>query len=239
VADREFKRMGVLAAASRAFGVATLTLRLLRQSLRGEISIEEAKRKWSLEVFSLVGVHLKVVGKVSESRPTIFVGNHLSYLDIPLLMAQAPFVSFVAKVELARWPIFGRGMRVAGTIFVKRDSVQSRGEVKETLLRAIRDEKKSMAVFPSGTTRLTEDKEWKPGAFRLAQEAGVPVQAFRIRYAPLRKAAFIDDDGFVSHLFALCREGGVRAEIEFAPPELVTDYKASIAKWYAWSREGL
>ncbi|MGZ3686388.1 MAG: lysophospholipid acyltransferase family protein, partial [Bdellovibrionota bacterium] len=223
----------------RATGVATLTFRLLRKRLRGEISIEEAKRVWSLEVLSLVGVHLTVVGIVSPERPTIFVGNHLSYLDIPLLMAQAPFVSFVAKVELASWPIFGRGMREAGTIFVKRESVQSRGEVKDTLLHAIRDEKKSMAVFPSGTTRLTEDKEWKPGAFRLAQDAGVPIQAFRIRYKPLRKAAFIDDDGFVAHLFSLCREGGVLAEIEFAPSEKVTDYKASLAKWQAWSREGL
>jgi 1-acyl-sn-glycerol-3-phosphate acyltransferase len=177
-----------------------------------------------------------VKGEVSRSRPTIFVGNHLSYLDIPVLLTKAPQANFVAKAELARWPLFGRGMREAETIFVKRESVVSRGAVRETLLEAVGDGK-SVAVFPSGTTRLREDKDWRPGAFRLAEESGVPLQAFRLRFDPLREAAYIDNDSFLPHLLRLCRQGGVKAEIEFAAPEVVRDWKSSLAKAQAWCRE--
>jgi 1-acyl-sn-glycerol-3-phosphate acyltransferase len=48
------------------------------------------------------------------------VGNHLSYLDIPLLMQSSPNISFVAKEEVGRWPVIGAGAHALNTIFVKR-----------------------------------------------------------------------------------------------------------------------
>jgi 1-acyl-sn-glycerol-3-phosphate acyltransferase len=232
------KRLSLAAAGGKLGRVLLATRRNIRARAREGLSVEELKSRWAFEILGIVGVQVTAKGVVSQERPTIFVGNHVSYLDIPLLMTHAPQANFVAKAELQKWPIFGHGMKEAETIFVKRESVSSRGQVRETLLEAVRAGK-SVAVFPAGTTRLKEDKEWRPGAFRLAEESGVPIQAFRVRFDPLREAAYIDDDAFLPHLLNLCRYGTVKAEIEFAPPERVTDWKKSLARWHEWCRAGL
>jgi 1-acyl-sn-glycerol-3-phosphate acyltransferase len=211
----------------------------IRDAETGRESPESVKRKWSSNILGFVGVKLRVHGAPSAARPTIFAGNHLSYLDIPLLLSTVPRACFVAKAELAGWPLFGRGMKRADTIFVRRNSVTSRGAARAELLRAVREEGKSVAVFPAGTTRLTEDLDWRPGAFRLAEETGAPLQLFRLRYDPLRRAAFVDDDSFLAHLLRLTREGGVTAELEFAPPIVVTDWRRTLREGQAWCREFL
>lgn len=232
------QRLSLAHAGGRVGQILLTTYRAIRSHGGPDVSVEDLKRRWASEILRLVHAEVSVRGEVSRERPTVFVGNHFSYLDIPVLMTQAPQANFVAKAELARWPLFGRGMRESETIFVKRESVASRGAVRDTLMAAV-NAGKSVAVFPAGTTRLLEDKEWRPGAFRLAQDAGVPLQAFRLRYEPLREVAYIDDDSFLPHLIWLCRVGGVRAEIEFAPPERVADWKVSLRRWQEWARAGL
>lgn len=222
----------------RIGGVIGRTWTAIRDAEAGRGTPEDIKRAWSESVLRFTGIHLRVTGAPSAARPTIFAGNHLSYLDIPVLLSQAPRACFVAKAELASWPLFGKGMRRSETIFVQRESVRSRGNARAELLRAIRDEGKSVAVFPAGTTRLREDLPWRPGAFRLAEETGVPLQLFRLRYEPLRRAAFVDDDSFLAHLFRLCRQGG-EAELEFAPPAVVTDWRATLKSGQSWCQEFL
>jgi 1-acyl-sn-glycerol-3-phosphate acyltransferase len=211
----------------------------VRASEKGRESPEAIKQRWSKRVLELLGVRLRVTGSPSQDRPTIFAGNHLSYLDIPLLLSQAPQANFVAKEELSRWPLFGRGMRNADTIFVQRDSTKSRGLARVELFKAVREDRKSVAIYPAGTTRLEEDMLWKPGAFRLAEETGAPLQLFRLRYKPLRRAAFIDDDAFVPHLLGLCRERVIHAEIEFAPPIRVRKWRQELEKGQVWCQEFL
>jgi 1-acyl-sn-glycerol-3-phosphate acyltransferase len=232
------KRMSLAAAGGKVGKILLATYRTVRNHKLSGFTVEELKARWAYKVLGILGVEVTIKGTASRERPTIFVGNHISYLDIPVLMSQAPQANFVAKAELASWPLFGHGMRESETIFVKRESVESRGQVRETLLAAVRAGK-SVAVFPSGTTSLREDIGWRPGAFRLAEDSGVPLQAFRLRFTPIRDVAYIDDDSFLPHLMNLCRLKAIHAEIEFAPPETVTDWKASLARWHAWSREGL
>ena len=122
---------------ARSCQVLAQTYRRLRNAESSPLTLEEQKRAWALEMLRLLNVTLEVRGTPLRGRPTIFVGNHISYLDIPLLLACAPELSFVAKQELSRWPIFGRGMRLAGTIFVQRNSPASRGAARESLRRAL------------------------------------------------------------------------------------------------------
>lgn len=197
---------------------------------------EALKRAWALKTLEQANVLVQVKGTPCPDRPALFVGNHLSYLDIPLLLASAPGLGFVAKQELSSWPIFGEGMARAGAIFVNRESIKSRGQALAHVRNALSKERRQVAIFPSGTTTLAEEKGWQSGAFRLAHEARVPLQAFRIRYFPLRTAAFIDDDSFLWHLARLCRRGPVHALLEFAEPELVADPLAARAKWHSWCR---
>jgi len=208
----------------------------LREVRSAKGGLEGVKLKWAKRMLELTNVEVSVIGQPLQHGPVVLIGNHLSYLDIPLLLRFAPAVNFVAKEELRGWPIFGAGMTHTGTIFVQRDSADSRGSAMKALHQSLEETPKPVAIFPSGTTSLSESTPWKNGAFRLAMEAGIPIQAFRIRYFPLRRAAFIGEDSFLLHLWRLCRGGPVRAIIEFAEPELVLDIQASKKKWNDWCR---
>lgn len=193
--------------------------------------------EWGAEMLSALGCRHETRG-VPTREPSLLVGNHISYVDIPLLMANLP-AAFVAKKQLASWPIFGEAMRCAGTVFVDRDSKESRKKVGEALAPRILEDRQSVAVFPSGTTTMDESREWRHGAFLIAKQFNLPVQPFRIRYEPLRPVAFLLDDGFIGHLWSLLRTGTFRAEIEFHLPIRVEDPVLDAAKWWNWAREPL
>ncbi len=106
----------------------------------------------------------------------ILVSNHQSLVDIPLLVtALHRGVGFLAKRELGRIPLFGKAMAYAGNLFIDRDDPRDAIHLMRDAVRRIR-EGKLVVVFPEGT-RSGDGTigEFKPGAFYLAQKAGVPV----------------------------------------------------------------
>lgn len=193
--------------------------------------------EWGAEMLAAIGCRHETIGNPT-TEPSLLVGNHISYVDIPLLMANLP-TAFVAKKQLASWPIFGEAMRCGGTVFVDRDNKESRKKVGEALAPRIIEDRQSVAVFPSGTTTMDENREWRHGAFLIAKQFDLPVQPFRIHYEPLRPVAFLLDDGFIGHLWNLLRTRGFRAVIEFHDPVRVEDPILDAAKWWQWAREPL
>ena len=87
-------------------------------------SVEDLQWDWSQKTLRKFKVSLQVKGQINHQRPMIFVGNHISYFDIVLLMSTVPGISFVAKKELASWPIFGHAAKKTKTIFVQREKFQ-------------------------------------------------------------------------------------------------------------------
>ena len=199
-------------------------------------SVEDLQRNWSQKTLAKFKVSLQVDGQIHHQRPMIFVGNHISYFDIVLLMSTVPAISFVAKKELASWPIFGHAARKTKTIFVQREKDQSRKEARAAILQALADQQR-VAVFPSGTTGLAENKPWRRGIFEVAQQANALVQPFRISYEPLREVAYIDDDFFPLHLFHLMGLKKIRAKIEFHKPVRITNPEADSETWRQWSQD--
>ncbi len=192
-------------------------------------------REWGTEMLNLMRVQVTLQGEPVRAEPILFVGNHISYVDIPLLMATVPVV-FVAKTQLKRWPIFGNACKVAGVVMVNRDRKSSRNETAEKVGQCIVERKQSVALFPSGTTRLDESRPWRWGAFKIAQQFGIPVQPFRIAFEPLRRVAYIDDDGFIPHLWHLLGEEKIAAKLHFHPPIQIEDPERDCEKWWHWSR---
>ena len=97
----------------------------------------------------LLGIRLEVFGRRSKARPTLFVGNHSSYLDISIYGALIPG-SFVAKSEVGDWPFFGLLAKLQRSVFVDR-------RVRTSHLQAIMLGKRleagdSMILFPEGTS---------------------------------------------------------------------------------------
>ncbi len=117
-----------------------------------------------------------------RKQPCIFVANHASYLDGPLLIAalDRPF-SFVAKIELAKQTIAGIFLRRIGTEFVERFDVKKGAEDASSLF-ALAKTGRSLLFFPEGTfTRNPGLLRFHLGAFLTAAEAGLPIVPVAIR----------------------------------------------------------
>lgn len=97
----------------------------------------------------LCGVSVTTIGAPAADQPVVFVANHISYLDIPLL-ASLTEVVFIAKADIDQWPIAGLLARLQRSVFVqrKRASVGREGDA----IRARLDEGHNLVLFGEGTT---------------------------------------------------------------------------------------
>lgn len=115
------------------------------------------------------------------SPAALIVCNHVSWLDIFVVLAFRP-AHFVAKIEIASWPMIGRLVRGAGTLFIergRRHAVHQLNERIESMLNAGR----SVAIFPEGTT--SDGRRLLPFHANLlepAVRAGAPVIPLGLRY---------------------------------------------------------
>jgi 1-acyl-sn-glycerol-3-phosphate acyltransferase len=191
-------------------------------------------RNWAEKILKELKVKAEHSGIEPINEPCIFVGNHMSYLDIMVLSSLHP-VQFVAKAELQKWPVVGKAAAAGGTIFVKRDSRGSKLETAQAIRDGILRDRKQIAVFPEGTTSLTGGP-WKRGIFRIAHELQVPVQVFSICYEPARRAAYIGKDHFFTHMVKLIGSGGVKARLEFTHPRLIKDLDQDVKELETWCR---
>jgi 1-acyl-sn-glycerol-3-phosphate acyltransferase len=124
------------------------------------------------------GIRLRREGMESlkKDESYILVSNHASILDIPALISAAPFpVRFLAKKSLLWFPIFGWVMYFSGHLLIERQSAKSAlGSLKKA--SSLLQEGISIIVFPEGTRSPDgEVKEFKRGAFLLAQHSKFPV----------------------------------------------------------------
>lgn len=97
----------------------------------------------------LLGIRLEVFGRRSRTKPTLFVANHTSYLDIAIYGALIPG-SFVAKSEVAKWPLFGQLAKLQRSVFVDRRVRTS--HLQATALGRRLEAGDSMILFPEGTS---------------------------------------------------------------------------------------
>ncbi|HEB92619.1 MAG TPA: acyl-phosphate glycerol 3-phosphate acyltransferase [Gammaproteobacteria bacterium] len=117
-----------------------------------------------------------------KNQPCVFVANHASYLDGPLLIAalDRPF-SFVAKIELAKQAVAGLFLRRIGTEFVERFDAKKGVEDASHLFTQAKTGR-SLFFFPEGTfTRSPGLRPFHLGAFLTAAEAGLPIVPVAIR----------------------------------------------------------
>lgn len=138
---------------------------------------------WVRQVASAFGIRRRLEGweRLPEAiragrQPALFIANHASHFDPPLLVSTLPCRSvFVAKKELGRVPVLGTAIRMAGFILLDRQHGRRALASLRDAARRIR-EGQSVTAFPEGTrTRTGEVLPFKKGVFVLAREAGVPV----------------------------------------------------------------
>jgi 1-acyl-sn-glycerol-3-phosphate acyltransferase len=135
-------------------------------------------RCWSRGWLAAAGVRLSVSSEVPLSRPDnyVFMANHQSALDIPVLLASLPVSTrFMAKRELFRIPVFGWAIRAGGFIPVdRRDRASARQSFQAAIARLRGGA--SVFVFPE-ETRSTDGTllPFQRGGFLLAMKSGTPI----------------------------------------------------------------
>ena len=129
-------------------------------------------------ILLIAGVKVEVEGKenLDAYENYIFISNHLSYFDIPILMKAIPNnVRFIYKDSLTKIPILGWGMYLGKYIPINRDNVR---DAMKSLKKAAQRISNgiSVAIFPEGTRSMDGTPgEFKRGMFVLADEAKVPL----------------------------------------------------------------
>lgn len=161
--------------------VALITTALTR---RRRYSLTLARRVWAPVALRVLGVRLEVtgVGGSDIPQPCLFVANHESFVDIPVLFRALPVpLRFLAKVELRRVPFVAQFITAMGMVFVDRGDSEAARESIEQVTGVLRSGA-CLVAFPEGTrSRTGEVRPFKTGAFVAAIKARVPVVPVRIR----------------------------------------------------------
>lgn len=214
--------------------MATLGLvRIIECCSRQRIDRTVLVEGYSAGLCRLLGMRIQTHG-VAKKGAALRVCNHVSWTDIPILAAGLP-LRFLAKREVASWPLIGWIAGEIGTIFVHRGAGDS-AKVRQALVSSLAGGS-SVMVFPEGTTTSGERvKRFHPHLLGAAIEAKCSVQAISIAYhrdgQPDRLVPFTGDDDFVSHLFRLLKKPAVRVDVMFHPPVAVSanDNPADLAQ---------
>jgi len=144
---------------------------------KGELPHKIA-RMWSRSILaaSRVKVTVKNLSWIDPGRSYIYMSNHQSAFDIPVLLAYLPVqFKWLAKAELFKIPVFGFAMRRAGYISIDRSNRRSAIKSLRTAAEMIRNGV-SVVIFPEGTrSRDGKIRPFKKGGFVLAVDSGVPV----------------------------------------------------------------
>ena len=162
---------------------------------------------------------LRVTGEL-PTQPMLWVANHVSWCDIPLLGMLAP-LSFLAKAEVRAWPALGWLAQAAGTLFIRRGGGDAALVNRQLATQLVQG--RHLLIFPEGTsTDGTDVRTFHPRLFACALEAGCAVQPVAIRYwrngKPDTVAPFVGDDELPAHLRRLLTSDICDVEIQLLPP---------------------
>lgn len=235
-----------LRATSRATGLVAVSLALgaLGAAARALESVSPAlgarcaravTKAWARAAARIVGMRVRVEG-APPPVASLLVANHLSYVDIVALWVAADGV-FVAKSEVASWPLVGALGRVMGTLFIdrgrKRDVVRVIGAIERELARGER-----VILFAEGTsTRGDRVLPFKSSLFEAAVRSERPVACASLHYATPPGAAPADlavcwwgDMTFPDHVYALLQLPCFEAVVRFAPQPLAGRDRKQLAR---------
>lgn len=141
-------------------------------------AIHKITSLWAKFMIKLSGAKVTVIGSenIPKDGAVLFVANHQSNFDIPLLMSQINKPKgFIAKKELESWPGISFWMRYINCVFMDRNNIRKSAEAIVQGINILKGGY-SMVIFPEGTrSKGGPANEFKAGSFKLATKSKVPV----------------------------------------------------------------
>lgn len=190
----------------------------------------------------LLGIRVRVYGQPLPKGARLFIANHMSWIDIVVLGSLLP-LTFIARADMATWPIFGLFARLQRTIFVDRTRKMATGSAIQTISKRFADQE-AVLLFAEGTTSdghrvlpfrsalfgavsgaaLEHDATAQPVALAYQRRHGLPIA----RYAR-PEIAWYGDMTILPHLKGIIAGGPLEVDVWFGEPypqEQMADRKA-------------
>ena len=169
---------GLYMIALRLKSIKLFFIRKFKSEVEGDKYIAKVSCAWSdYTINKAVEMNVTVVGGENiPEGPCVFMANHTSVLDCPLLIFTAKrSIGFIAKKELIKVPIIGYWIKQAKCVPIDRENIREAIKVINEGVQNLKDGH-SMAVFPEGT-RSKDGKlgQFKKGGMKLATKAKVPI----------------------------------------------------------------
>ncbi|MFT4765891.1 MAG: 1-acyl-sn-glycerol-3-phosphate acyltransferase [Oleispira sp.] len=170
--------------------------------------------------YKALNIQLVITGSPT-SEPALWVCNHISWLDI-LLLAGNNCVDFVAKSEVANWPVIGGVIRRTGTLFIDRDNKFKAYRALPELQQRL-ESGTSVLIFPEGTTSTGEScLPFKPMLYQAAIRSNMLIQPVSLCYQHMdgslcTDVAFIGDDEFSVSFKQILNKTQIIAHITYLP----------------------
>ena len=183
--------------------------------------VKTMRQWWYRNVLAILGIELDVRGH-PVNQPALWVANHISWLDIPLLGSLAP-LGFLSKAEIRKWPVIGWLAASTGTLFINRGGKNASQAAARQIAEHI-EQGHSILVFPEAmTTRGVTVKRFHPRLFAAAIDHDLLVQPVAIRYfhsdgTRHESLPFVDNQSFFSNLWHVLGEKRALAEVTFFEP---------------------
>jgi 1-acyl-sn-glycerol-3-phosphate acyltransferase len=202
--------------------------------LLGRSWVAEFPRFYHRRCCRILGLDVRTVGEPITARPVLFAANHVSYTDITVLGSLIAG-SFVAKSEVAGWPLFGQLAKLQRSVFVDRQvrsTARQRDAIAERLAAG-----DALILFPEGTSGDGNFVlPFKSALFSVvySRDQPVTVQPVSVAYTKLDGLpigrmlrpffAWYGDMDLAPHLWRLLGLGRIEAVVEFHPPVLLADF---------------
>ncbi len=188
---------------------------------------QEATKKhhiqtWSKQLIKLFKLKLNVINAhyLPKSGGYLIAANHISWIDIASIHSFLP-CRFVAKSEVAGWPVFGWMAKQAGTLFIRRENKRHSKAIAKQLEDLIL--KEPVCIFPEGTSTAGDQVlPFKTNLFEPAAQTHVPTIPMAIRYRNQEgeysdATAFIGDMTLIDSIAKMLRAKAITVELIFAP----------------------
>ncbi len=186
---------------------------------------------WGKTSAWILSVNVKTKGDIPQP-PFLLVSNHLSYVDIIILFSVLK-TTFVAKLEVASWPVLGLISKTIGIVFIDRSRKKDVKRVNKVISEQI-NERQGITIFPEGTT--------SPGAsvlrFRAPLLEHAAAECIEVSYCAINyklmasnepvfnTVCWWGDASMFDHLFNLAKQKNIKATITFGrAKETISDRK--------------
>ena len=182
-------------------------------------------RSWDGKVLKIFGMRITVdtpPGFNFSTPKRLYIGNHISWLDIYALQSVTA-ARFVAKSELAAWPVLGRLIAMSGTVFIERTKRADTRRIVQTVQQHL-ENGEVIALFPEGSTSDGRDvMKFHGNLLQSALDADAEIVPFCLRYTDAKgrftmAAAYVGEMSLWESLRFILREKKLHCELTvFAP----------------------